>query len=208
MPRRLALALVAIALAIVVGNQLRSADADIDGGTFSSEADNVRATVPRGWRVSDQPSYPGVILRMFRTRPRGTLLLAVDPIPTIEVGCQARPTSDGTTPVDLPLASQIACHQAKELEAKGFTVGAIKEAARPWFDYEDKSRMLRQGVVVLGDTVATLVLAADTTAGRAQYNRTFDKILRSIRALEASSGAAAATSDGDVAATTAPDAGP
>jgi hypothetical protein len=124
---------------------------------------------------------------MYRTRPRGTLLLAVDDLPTIEVACQARAqTEDGTnTSIDLPLAVQVACHQAKDLEARGFTVGPIKEATRPWFDYEDKERMLRQGVAVLGDKVATVVLASDTTAGRAQYNRTFDKTLRSLRALTA-----------------------
>jgi hypothetical protein len=205
MPRRIALALLAIVVAFVVGNRLRSAGAEIEGGTFSSKADNVRATVPRGWRVSDQPSYPGVILRMFRTKPHGTLLLAVDPIPTIEVACQGRPSVDGAPPADLPLATQIACHQAKALEASGFTVGPIKEAARPWFDYESSDRMLRQGVVVLGETVATLVLASDTNAGRAQYNRTFDKVLRSIRDLVS---AGTGTGTGSGTATVAPDAGP
>lgn len=200
----------ALGVAIVVGDQLRRAAAEIEGGTFTSNADNVRATVPRGWRVSEQASYPGVVLRMYRTRPRGTLLLAVDALPTIEVACQARPMSEGGTPIDLPLAVQVACHQVKDLEARGFTVGPIKEAARPWFDYEDKTRMLRQGVVVLGDQVATLVLASDTTAGRAQYNRTFDKVLRSIRALEADEAAAtvdAAPPDGGILQQLAPDAG-
>lgn len=205
--RRIALGIAVVGVAIVVGNQLRSAGADIEGGTFSSNADNVRATVPRGWRVSDQPTYPGVILRMYRTRPRGSLILAIDDLPTIEVGCQAKPAIEGGNPVVSTLPVQVACHQAKELETRGFTVGPIKEAARPWFDYEDQTRMLRQGVVVLGDQVATLVLAADTQAGRAQYNRTFDKVLRSVRALETASGEPV-PDDGGAPAEFAPDAGP
>jgi hypothetical protein len=94
---------------------------------------------------------------------------------------------------------QILCGQAKELEKLGFVIGPIKEASRPWFDYSIEGHEMRQGLVVFGDRVVTLVLSADTAASRAQYARTFDKTLRSLRALEvAKSGDAdAAPTDGE-----------
>jgi len=199
--RALAAATLAV---IVVGGAALIADADIEGGTFSSETHNVRMTLPRGWRISDQATYPGIIVRMFRTRPRGTILLAVDPLADttagIEEACRTRPGAvDGAAPVALALEVQIACQQGRRLTTLGFTVGAIKEAARPWFDYSTSRRELRQGVVVIGESVFTLVLASETAAGRAQYARTFDKALRSLRILETPEEAAAAASgDGGV----------
>lgn len=179
-----------LVVAAVLGGAIAIATAEIEGGTFSSETHNVRVTLPRGWRISDQPTYPGVILRMFKTRPRLSMLLAVDRLDDLRAGIDADCRTRGSsvdravqTPATLPM--QLACAQSRRLAELGFEVGPIKEAARPWFDYAGKTRQLRQGVVVLGDNVFTLVLAADTAAGRAQYARTFDKALRSIRVLEA-----------------------
>ena len=199
MHRRIA---AAATIAILVGGAALIAGATIEGGTFSSETHNVRMTLPRGWRISDQGTYPGIIVRMFRTRPRGTILVAVDPLADatqgIEETCRTRPgTGEGAAPVTLALEVQIACQQSRRLSKLGFTVGAIKEAARPWFDYSTDKRELRQGVVVLEDTVFTVVLAADTIASRAQYARTFDKALRSLRQLETAAEAAAAAAAGD-----------
>jgi hypothetical protein len=172
------LALLVVGGALVVAIAARDSDADVDGGTFTSSVHNVRATLPRGWRISDQATFPGVILRMFRTRPRATILVAVDQL----VDARARVDASCKTGA---IEVQIACHQTLRLAALGFETGAIKEAARPWFDYGDDKRQLRQGVAVIGGRVFTVVLAADTTASRAQYARTFDKILRSLRRHEA-----------------------
>lgn len=179
--RRAAFAIAIVPVAILFG-VVGSVGADIEGGTFTSTEHNVRATVPRGWRVTDQPTYPGVILRMYRTRPRATILVSIDSIPTIDAACLT--TSPGDEAIDASLAVQVACHQATDLEARGFTVKESDRRAAA-FNFADAKRQLRLGVVILGDQVATVVLAADTEAGRAQYKSTLDKILRSLRQLDA-----------------------
>jgi hypothetical protein len=198
MSRRIA---AAATVAILVGGAVLIAGADIEGGTFTSETHNVRMTLQRGWRIADQSAYPGIIVRMFRTRPRGMILVAVDPLADatkgIEKECRTRPGgAEGAPDVTLALEVQIACQQSRRLSSLGFTVGTIKEAARPWFDYSTDRRELRQGVVVLDDTVVTVVLATDTAAARAQHARTFDKALRSLRQLETAEQAAAAGDGG------------
>src|SRR5262245_46761050 len=60
--------------AILVGASASPLDAEIEGTTFSSKTANVRMTMPRGWRWSDQATYPGILLRMNRTRPRAAML--------------------------------------------------------------------------------------------------------------------------------------
>jgi len=195
-----------IALLVAVGAialVATRAGADIEGGTFSSPPDNVRMTLPRGWRTSDQATFPGVILRMFRTRPRAAILLAVDDLDAatsrIEASCKVRPTDPATTiPAGAapPVEVQLACQQRRRVITLGFEAAPIKEAARPWFDYGDKQHQLRQGIAVIGGRVFTLVLSADTTASRAQYARIFDKALRSLRRLEAEEGPAIPDSAG------------
>lgn len=181
------------------------ARAAIEGGVYASDEHNVRVSLPRGWRISEQAAYPGVIVRMHRTRPRATMLLAVDPLPAraeLSEGCAALST----------FAEAVACEQRADLAARGVTVGEVQAAARPWFDYADGKRVLRQGVVVLGPRVFTLVLAADSTSARAQYARSFDRTLRSVRSgggeatTTSDGGVPAAPLDGGVAAP--PDAGP
>lgn len=205
-PRRSVRSTTIVAIAALVAataiTDRDDARAEIDGATFTSDETGVRMTLPRGWRISEQPSYPGVVLRMFKTRPRITILLAVDARPTsIDETCTTRPalTPEGAPGV-LPIEQQIACQQARRLSALGFAVGPIKDAARPWFDYAADGRELRQGVVVHGAQVVTLVMAADTAAARAQYARTFDKALRSIRitsAAERDEDGTVAPSEGD-----------
>jgi hypothetical protein len=182
--RRSAIALVST---LVIG---APASATIEGNTFTSEAHNVRLTLPRGWRWSDQPTYPGIIARMFRTRPRATMMLAVDPRGDVERGitdeCRTRtPATASDPPVPAPLALQVTCQQASRLADLGFSILTIKEADRPYIDYAIGDRELRQGVVIAGESVFTLVLAADTAGARAQYARTFDTALRSIRVVDA-----------------------
>ncbi len=202
-PRRAITVAIAVAIAGVVvatGALVDHAGADIEGNTFTSKEHNVRMTLPRGWRISDQATYPGVVLRMFRTRPRGTILLAVDPLPTsIDPSCLERPpTVEGEAAVAAASREvQIACQQRLVLANLGFRVDAIKEAARPWFDYASDKRQLRQGVIVIDDEVFTVVLASDTAAARAQYARTFDKALRSLRALTIEEAEAAAAAEGE-----------
>jgi hypothetical protein len=175
--RRWIAALVAVALVGALAIAARSVDdasAEIEGGVFTSAEHNVRVSLPRGWRISDQPAFPGVIVRMYRTRPRATILLAVDPLPEakdLSETCASAPT----------FAQAVACEHVVELGSLGFNVEPVQVATRPWFDYAGGKRMSRQGIVVLGDRVFTLVMSVDTASARAQYARSFDRALRSIR---------------------------
>src|SRR5215475_11816021 len=73
--RRLIIPLALLAaLAVVVGLARESA-ADLDNLVFTSRPDRVRLIVPRGWRASDQPSYPGLLLWMARSQPQGQIEL-------------------------------------------------------------------------------------------------------------------------------------
>src|SRR5688500_4366453 len=91
----------ATALAIV----LSRASAGLDGEVYTSREANIRMAVPRGWRVSDLPSYPGVLLWMAHTRPPGVMLLTVDTIDR-DVRC-SWPVACRTA--GRPLAEQMAC---------------------------------------------------------------------------------------------------
>src|SRR5215468_11627149 len=62
------------ALAITIG-LARESSADLDNLVFTSRPDRVRLIVPRGWRASDQPSYPGLLLWMARSQPQGQIEL-------------------------------------------------------------------------------------------------------------------------------------
>src|SRR5512134_1145575 len=50
-------------------------DATLEGQVFTSREHRVRLTAPRGWRASDQSSYPGVLLWMRRSKPPGLMML-------------------------------------------------------------------------------------------------------------------------------------
>jgi len=59
------IALVGVAIAI-------SASADLENNQlYTSRADHLRVVVPRGWRATDQPSYPGLLLWMVRNDADG-----------------------------------------------------------------------------------------------------------------------------------------
>jgi len=182
----------AVVAIVVVGLQLGpGAEATLDGDVFTSRDANVRMVVPRGWRVSDLPNYPGVLLWMVRTSPPGVMLLTVDTIDR-DLRCSWPPRcrAAGT-----PLADQVACGLAARLGETGFRVGEVQPGRAPWFDYEDDRRWLRQAVLVAGRSAVTLILSAQSAADRSSQARAFDRALRSLRPLTASEAAAAAVAE-------------
>jgi hypothetical protein len=52
--------------------------ADVVNSTLRSTEWGVELTVPRGWELSDQRSYPGVIGRAFEHKGSGHLLIAAE----------------------------------------------------------------------------------------------------------------------------------
>jgi hypothetical protein len=177
-------ALGALAVALVHSQ----ADASLEGEVFTSREANVRMVVPRGWRVSDLPTYPGVLLWMAHTKPRGLMLLTADTLDR-EARC-AWPATCRTA--GRPLAEQMACGLAARLTEDGFKPGPVQSGRTPWFDYEDGKQWLRQAVLVSGAHAVTVVLSAPSAADRASHARAFDRAVRSLRPLTALEAAAAA----------------
>ena len=57
---------VAVLGAIAIALRSSSVNAELDNQIFTSRANKLRIVVPRGWRATDQPSYPGMLLWMLR----------------------------------------------------------------------------------------------------------------------------------------------
>lgn len=181
MKRALALAMLVVgAVAFAASLANRSARATIDDDVFTSREADVRMVAPRGWRKSDQPSYPGVLMWMVLEKPPGKMLLTVEDIGAASRACWPKECGKDATVADF------ACALTARLRTAGFAVGPLEDGR--WFDYQrgkDASQFLRQGVVVLGHHAFTLILAAPTANDRATNARVFDRALRSIRPLSA-----------------------
>lgn len=187
MKRALALAMIVVgALALALSIAIRPAVATLDDDVFTSREADVRMLAPRGWRVSDQPSYPGVLLWMVRAKPPGQMMLTVEDIGAASRACWPKECGHDAT------APDFVCVLANRLGAAGFAVGPVEDGR--WFDYQrgkDATRFLRQGVVVLGHHAFTLILSAPTANDRAAHAREFDRALRSVRPLTGGEGAPA-----------------
>src|SRR6185369_14653137 len=109
------------ALAVALGLARESA-ADLENGVFTSRPDHLRLIVPRGWRASDQSSYPGLRLWMARGQPQGQIELTAEAF-TRELYCSwpvpCRTIHDG-------LPSKYACALRPKLVAQHLRVGPIQ----------------------------------------------------------------------------------
>jgi hypothetical protein len=192
MKRALAIAVLA-AGAVVIANAIarRPASATIDDDVFTSREADVRMLAPRGWRVTDSPSYPGVLLWLNRSKPPGQMLLTVEDISPPSRACWPKECGHEATVADF------VCVLSSRLRGAGFTVGPVEDGR--WFDYQEGKnarRFLRQGVVVLGHHAFTLILAAPTSNDRAAQARGFDRSLRSLRPLSSAGGGAETSGEG------------
>ena len=160
--------------------------------------------LPRGWRASETPAYPGVLLWLNRTKPPGQLLLTVEDVGADARRCWPKDASDGGVACrDEATASAFLCVLRFRLARAGFALGPIEEGR--WFDFEDRTnprRFLRQGVVVGGDHAFSLILAAPTTGDRATHGRAFERSLRALRPTGTAAEEAAAIVDGGAPAPT------
>jgi hypothetical protein len=176
------------ALAALVGPP---ASATLDDDVYTSRDQDVRMVTPRGWRVSESPAYPGVLLWMNRTKPPGQMLLTVD-----DVGPEAQVCWPKTCPHEATVRAFLCVLQGRLTDA-GFQVGPVEDGR--WFDYQDGKparRFLRQGVIVLGHRAFTLILATPASTDRVAHARAFDRALRTIRSLDTEREAAAAIDAG------------
>ena len=195
--------LLAITALVVVGSSVR---ADLENQVFTSDADHLRIVVPRGWRASDQPTYPGFLLWMLRDQPEGKIALTAEPF-TRAVYCSWPITC--RTSHELPtMTARYACALRHKLALQRVRLGPVEagpkeneEAGVPsvWFEYDDGSHFVRQAVALSDDRAISLVLSAPTSAARATHVRAFEEALRSLAFVEPESAGIVESGSGSAA---------
>jgi hypothetical protein len=183
------LALVA-ALGLTAVFLVENSAADLDNLVFTSRTERLRLIVPRGWRASDLPSYPGLLLWMARSQPPGQIELTTETFTHVlycswPVTCRA--SHEG-------LPSQYACALRAKLEAQHLKVDPIQAGPREneaegltsiWFEYNDAKHFLRHAIAFSPDRAISLILSAPTSAARATHARAFEQALRTLHLLSA-----------------------
>lgn len=149
------------------------AAADIDGDSFVSEAYGLRATLPRGWRISESTGYPRNLLWLSRSKPRVRIAIVVDPI---AADCRAGATFCNRDPG--AAAETLLAH----LSSAGLEGGTMRRESRtPTLDYRIGNSHLRHAVIVVGDHVVSVIMAADSPGDVSAMARTFDRLVQSVR---------------------------
>ena len=180
----------AIATAVVALIALRPASAELENQVFTSRGDRIRLVVPRGWRASDAPSYPGLLLWLMR--PEGKIVLTAEPF-TRELYC-SWPVTCRTSHEVGSVESKLACALRQKLVTENFRIGAIQEGPKDneaaglpsvWFDYDDGKHFMRQAVALGDDRAFSLVLEARSADSRNSQIRAFEQTLRTLRPLTA-----------------------
>jgi hypothetical protein len=179
-----------VALVVAIGFLVGDSSAELENQVFTSRADRLRMVVPRGWRATDQPSYPGLILWMMRSQPEGKIVLTAQAF-TRELYCswpiQCRSSHE-------PLQGKYACALRQKLADQRMRVGPVQagpkdneEAGVPsvWFEYDDGKHFLRHAVALSSDRAISLVLSAPTNDARATHVRAFEQALRTLHTLTA-----------------------
>jgi len=181
--------LLAVAFAVAtLAIALAPVEAELENHVFTSRPDHLRLVVPRGWRESDAPSYPNLLLWMMR--PEGTMVLTAEPF-TRELYC-SWPVPCRTSH-DIPtMPGKLACALRDKLVNQKMHVGPVQagpkeneEAGVPsvWFEYDDGKHFMRQAVALGEDRAISLVLQATSADARASQVRAFEQALRTLRPL-------------------------
>jgi hypothetical protein len=189
--RRTGLLLIAsslVAALVVLAVHSSSVNAELENQIYTSRSHRLRLVVPRGWRATDQPSYPGLLVWMLRSSPEGKMVLTAEPF-TRQVYC-SWPIECRTSADSLP--GKLACAIRRKLESQRLNVGPVQagpkeneQAGIPsvWFEVNDGKDYLRQAVALREDRVISLVLSAKSEAARNAHVRYFEQALRTLRPL-------------------------
>ena len=189
-----------VAIGVASGFLVGESRADLEAQVFTSRPYRLRLVVPRGWRATDQPSYPGLLLWMLRAQPEGQIVLTSEAFTrqrfcSWPVACRSSNES---------LSAKYACALRQKLAAQKIQVGPVQAGPKDndaaglpsvWFEYDDGKRFLRQAVAVADDRAVTLVLSSPSNDARATNVRPFEQALRSLHTLTADETAAAAGND-------------
>jgi hypothetical protein len=180
----LAFAIGAITLVIA----LAPVEAELENHVFTSRADRIRLVVPRGWRESDAPSYPGVLLWLMR--PDTKIVLTAEPF-TRALYCSWPITCRASHEVNT-VEAKLACALRQKLVDAGMHIGPIQEGpkqnetaglASVWFDYDDGKHFMRQAVALGEDRAFSLVMESSSAEVRNSQVRAFEQTLRTLRPL-------------------------
>ena len=149
-------------------------DAELENHVFMLEARSAcESSLPRGWRETDQPSYPGVLLWMMR--PEARIVLTAEAF-THELYC-SWPITCRTSHEITSMSAKLACAMRQKLIDQRMRVGPVEagpreneEAGLPsvWFEFDDGKHFLRQAVAFGEDRAISLVLSAPTSDGRSR----------------------------------------
>lgn len=156
---------VAILIALAFG--LTRVQADLTGDLYESEEWRVSLRGPKGWKLSDNRSYPSILLWMVHRRPDARMLFSAELL------------------VNVKNTQDYATQTAARLEKLGFKVRAPQlhsATGAYWMDFDDGKQFLRQAVLVPSQQGIgySLTLSAPGTSSRGQLLRAFDYTLRSI----------------------------
>jgi hypothetical protein len=193
------------AVALAIGLVVDRSSAELENLVFTSRADHLRLIVPRGWRASDQASYPGLLLWMARSQPQGQMVLTSEEF-TRALYCSWPPLCRGG---DDPLPVKYACAIRSTLLARGLRVDAVQAGPKDndaaglpsiWFEYQDGKHFLRHAIAFSTDRAICLVLSAPTSEARATHSRAFEQALRTLRLLSEEETARAVGIDAAIAA--------
>jgi len=175
-----------LAIAIAV-----DARADLENQVYTSKTDQLQIVVPRGWRATDQPTYPGISLSMMHDEPEAHIVLTAEPF-TRKAYC-SWPIECRTSHDALPV--KLACALRKKL-GRDFhmrDVGPTQAGPREneanglptvWFEYDDGHHFFRQAVALTEDRIVTLLLSTESADSRTSYVRAFEQALRTLKPLE------------------------
>jgi len=185
--KRLVLAIAAAAL-VALAITTSVSDAELENQIFTSKKDRIRIVVPRGWRATDQPSYPGMLLWMLRSKPEGKMVLTAEPF-TRTTYCSWPPECRASSD---PLPTKLACALRQKLTAQRLRVGPVQAGPKEneaagmpsvWFELDDGKHFLRQAVALGEDRVVSLTLTAASAEARTAHVRAFEQALRTLRPL-------------------------
>jgi hypothetical protein len=178
----------AITVAVIALFAIRPVAAELENQVFTSRGDRIRLVVPRGWRASDAPSYPGLLLWLMR--PEAKIVLTAEPF-TRALYC-SWPVTCRTSHEVGTVESKLACALRQKLVNEDFHIGPIQagpkeneDAGLPsvWFDFDDGKHFMRQAVALGDDRAFSLVLSASSADARNSQIRAFEQTLRTLRPL-------------------------
>ena len=154
-----------LAVATMLSTSVKPAEAQFAGERFSSSKWRVKLVAPRRWKVSQQVSYPNILVWMTRQKaPYGKMLFAAEKIKW------------GTTALQYAKATE------KLLARLNFQVRPAQEHSSGafWIEFNNGRVYLQQAFLVNGNIGYTLTLATKSERQLRQPGRAYDATLRSI----------------------------